>query len=80
MRFGPQNLDYETYWKIGYLAWKAAVKNRMHLDIEVSDLEQALKRVETLGGRLVNRVPNPGVGPFVICADPDGNEFCLVSP
>ncbi len=59
---------------------KKAVKNRMHLDIEVSDLEQALKQVETIGGRIVERVPNPGVGPFIVCADPDGNEFCLVSP
>ena len=58
---------------------KKIVKNRVHLDIEVSDLEQALVQVETLGGRLVKRVPNPGVGPFVICADPDDNEFCLVS-
>ena len=58
---------------------KKAVKNRTHLDIEVSDLEQPLKQVEALGGRLVRRVPNPGVGPFVICADPDDNEFCLVS-
>lgn len=56
------------------------VKNRVHLDFEVSDLEQALDRVEALGGRLVDRVHNPGVGSLIICADPDGNELCLVSP
>ena len=37
------------------------VKNRVHLDIEVPDLEQALTQVETLGGRLVSHVHNPGV-------------------
>ncbi len=55
-------------------------KNRVHLDIEVPDLDGALEQVETLGGYLVSRVSNPGAGSLVICADPDGNEFCLVPP
>lgn len=53
-------------------------KNHMHIDIEVPDLEQALKQVEALGGRLVRRVHNQGVGSLIVCADPDDNEFCLV--
>lgn len=55
-----------------------AAKNRVHLDIEVSDLEHALLQVETLGGSLVERVHIPDVGSLIICADPDGNEFCLI--
>lgn len=51
-------------------------KNRVHLDIEVPDLEEGLRRVASNGGRLIARVDNEFGGHFV-CADPDGNEFCL---
>ena len=54
-------------------------KNRVHLDIEVSDLDEALQRVTFAGGRLVTRVDNE-FGSLVVCADPDGNEFCLTQP
>ena len=56
---------------------KKAGKNRMHLDFDVADVEQALKKVETLGGKLVRRVVSKSGAGFVVCADPDGNEFCL---
>ena len=56
-----------------------SVKNRIHLDIEVPDLEEGLHRVNSAGGRLVTRVDNEFGGHFV-CADPDGNEFCLTRP
>ena len=58
---------------------KALLKNRLHLDIEVSDIDHALEQVEALGGRLVRSVTNE-VGSIAVCADPDGNEFCLVTP
>ena len=51
-------------------------KNRVHLDIEVPDLEEGLNRVNSAGGRLVARVVNE-FGGHLVCADPDGNEFCL---
>ena len=57
---------------------KTRVKNRMHLDVEVTDLEKAVKDVEKLGGRLVKRVRSKVGGWHFTCADPDGNEFCLV--
>ncbi|MBI3744366.1 MAG: VOC family protein [Chloroflexi bacterium] len=57
---------------------KKTLKNRAHLDIEVPDLEAALKQVEVLGGRLAKRVRSKVGGSFIVCADPDGNEFCLV--
>ena len=40
-------------------------KNRVHLDIEAPDFEEALRRVTSVGGRLVTRVDN---------------EFCLTQP
>ena len=51
-------------------------KNRVHLDFEVPDLEVGLNWVISNGGRLVTRVDNE-FGGHVVCADPDGNEFCL---
>ena len=51
-------------------------KNRVHLDIEVPDLGAGLRRVAAAGGHLVTRADNE-FGSHVVCADPDGNEFCL---
>ena len=53
-------------------------KTRVHLDIGVSDIEHALHQVETLGGSFVERVHTDTGGSFIICADPDDNEFCLI--
>ena len=52
-------------------------KNRVHIDLRVKDLDSALERVKALGGRMVRYVEEPGER-FIIVADPDGNEFCLV--
>jgi predicted enzyme related to lactoylglutathione lyase len=52
-------------------------KNRAHLDVEVIDLELGLQRVLAIGGTLVQRVDNPNGDSLLVCADPDGNEFCL---
>ena len=51
-------------------------KNRVHLDLQVQNVEAALKRVEAIGGTFVARVDNQ-IAYHVVCADPDGNEFCL---
>ncbi len=58
---------------------KPAIKNRVHLDIEVPDIELALIAVKRMGGSLVQRIENP-TGLLIVCADADGNEFCLVPP
>ena len=52
-------------------------KNRVHLDIEVADPDTAIERVEALGGSKLRLVEEPGIR-FIVAADPDGNEFCLV--
>jgi len=55
------------------------LKNRLHLDIRVDDIEQATARIETLGGR---RLPVQDFREhgfrWRVMADPEGNEFCLV--
>lgn len=52
-------------------------KNRVHVDVEVPDLDAASDRVEQLGGGVVGDVEEDGVAVRVV-SDPEGNEFCLV--
>ncbi len=50
-------------------------KNRVHLDVSVPDLVVAVQRLEALGGC---RVEGYEEGGFLVMADPEGNEFCLI--
>jgi len=52
-----------------------ASKNRVHLDLSVPDVMLAKIRIEALGGRRVDGYERGG---FLVMADPEGNEFCLV--
>ena len=52
-------------------------KTRVHVDVAVKDLETALGRVGALGGTEFQRVEESG-SRWIVVADPDGNEFCLV--
>ncbi len=52
---------------------------RLRLDVEVDNLDGATKRIETLGGRLVDVVDEAEV-PYHLMADPEGNEFSIVLP
>jgi predicted enzyme related to lactoylglutathione lyase len=55
------------------------VKNRVHLDVAVEDLDDARARVEALGGRAISReVVAEYTYRWLVMADPEGNEFCLV--
>jgi hypothetical protein len=57
------------------------VKNRLHLDLNATDRDQAaeLERLLALGARAVDigQVGAPEVTWHVL-ADPEGNEFCLL--
>ena len=54
------------------------VKNRVHLDVEVDDLEAERARLVTLGATVVGEVVEDEEGPFQVMLDPEGNELCLV--
>jgi predicted enzyme related to lactoylglutathione lyase len=49
-------------------------------DLEVGDLEAATRRIETLGGRLVDVVDESDGVTYHVMADPEGNEFAIVLP
>ncbi len=52
-------------------------KNRVHIDLDVTDLDAAVSRVQELGGHKLRQLSEYGIK-WVVMADPDGNEFCLV--
>lgn len=55
------------------------VKNRVHLDLRpVEGRDLTVERVEALGGTIVDDRREPGGGGWVVMADPEGNELCIV--
>jgi predicted enzyme related to lactoylglutathione lyase len=50
-------------------------KNRVHIDISGPDIAEIKDHVEALGGR---RLVGYQDGGFLVMADPEGNEFCVV--
>jgi predicted enzyme related to lactoylglutathione lyase len=55
-----------------------ADKNRMHLDIEVADIEGTASQLEELGAtRLTAQAHFEHDCHWIVMADPQGNEFCL---
>ncbi|MFJ6602109.1 VOC family protein [Streptomyces lydicus] len=50
-------------------------KNRMHFDITSADPAAEQQRVEALGGRRLEQYADGG---FLVMADPEGNEFCIL--
>ena len=45
--------------------------------VTVADADAAVARVKELGGKADEPMPVPGMGWFVTCTDPHGNEFGL---
>ena len=54
------------------------VKNRMHLDIEVADLQETASKLTAIGAtRLEETVLEEHNCCWIVMADPEGNEFCV---
>ncbi|WP_206785582.1 VOC family protein [Amycolatopsis sp. MtRt-6] len=55
------------------------VKNRLHLDLAPVDLDQRaeVERLVMLGAKVID---DPADDPWVVLADPEGNEFCVLPP
>jgi hypothetical protein len=52
-------------------------KNRLHLDLRPVDQAAEVSRLEGLGARRAEVGQGTGVS-WVVLADPDGNEFCVL--
>lgn len=53
------------------------VKNRLHLDLRPDDRDAEVARLEGLGARRVDVGQGPDVT-WVVLADPEGNELCVL--
>jgi predicted enzyme related to lactoylglutathione lyase len=54
------------------------VKNRMHVDLLVDDLEREVHRLETIGASRITPTARQEFGQtWFVLADPEGNEFCV---
>jgi predicted enzyme related to lactoylglutathione lyase len=53
-------------------------KVRIHLDVTVEDMAEAVRSVLALGGRDTGERHEYNEGVVVVMADPEGHEFCLV--
>ena len=59
----------------------AKPKNRMHLDLRPADRtrEQETERILTLGASQLADHRRPDGSGWITLADPEGNEFCILS-
>ncbi len=55
-----------------------AVKNRVHVDLDVDDLDAAVASAVALGARKVGSVVEEETNWFQVMADVEDNEFCFI--
>jgi hypothetical protein len=55
------------------------VKNRLHIDLDPDDRNTEVDRLLALGARRAD-VGQPPDARRVVLTDPEGNEFCVLSP
>jgi len=53
------------------------LKNRLHLDLRPEDQDTEVARLEELGARQIS-MGQGAAATWVVMADPDGNEFCVL--
>lgn len=53
-------------------------KNRLHFDLRPDDQDAEVARLESLGATRIDI--GQGVTRWVVMADPEGNEFCVLAP
>ncbi|MGB9358455.1 MAG: VOC family protein [Acidimicrobiia bacterium] len=53
------------------------IKNRLHLDLRPDDQEREVARAEALGASRIDVGQTDDVT-WVVLADPEGNEFCIL--
>jgi hypothetical protein len=57
-------------------------KARLHLDLFAGDVAAEVARLEALGARVLNRLPDDAEGDdllMAVMADPEGNELCVIA-
>ena len=54
------------------------IKNRLHIDLDPDDQAAEVARILALGAQPADI--GQGNVPWVVLADPEGNEFCVLQP
>ena len=60
-----------------------SVKNRLHIDLAPpagQDQASEVRRLEAMGARRADVGQVPAAVTWVVMSDPEGNEFCVLSP
>ncbi|MCZ4517733.1 VOC family protein [Rhodococcus ruber] len=55
-------------------------KNRLHLDVDVPSIDSAVEQAVALGATVLGDRHSDAAGSFQVLLDPEGNEWCLVTP
>ena len=68
---------------LGYLGFQKvpepkAVKNRIHVDVDVESIEDAVDLAVALGAKKVAGVVEEQTNWFQVMLDPEENEFCFI--
>jgi Glyoxalase-like domain len=58
---------------------RKAVKNRLHFDLRPADQQAQVLRLIELGASRAD-IGQPDDASWVVMADPEGNEFCVLAP
>ena len=67
----------DTHLYLNLVPESKSVKNRMHLDWDVDDIEREAARLEALGATRSHRGEIAGTCEWITLQDPEGNEFCV---
>jgi catechol 2,3-dioxygenase-like lactoylglutathione lyase family enzyme len=73
---GPRGGDDGPLLGLNLVPEPKLVKNRMHLDWDVDDIEAEAQRLEALGAVRCGRGTLPG-SEWITLRDPEGNELCV---
>lgn len=55
-----------------------SAKNRVHVDLDVEDLEVAIRAATAIGARVVGSVIEESTNWFQVMTDIEDNEFCFI--
>jgi aminoglycoside 3-N-acetyltransferase len=72
--------DVPVFGNIGFqrVPEGKSVKNRVHIDVEVDNIEVSTRVAERFGATRVGEIVDEGISQFQVMCDPEGNEFCLL--
>jgi hypothetical protein len=79
----PEWVALENVPGVGILAFQRVperkeVKNRLHIDVEVTDMLSGVAAARALGAVAIGEVVEDSISRFQVMHDPEGNEFCFV--